>query len=226
MTTARLKANKDLRYSENVNPNESSAELKLFKSPAIAHSEKSGKKSASKNPKLNQAVKDVLSPKKKIRERKFVIVKKKLRNEEEISTANAAAVCEKCQKAIGKSKCLCVAYENLRASQEEFFKNRGNIQDEVFDKINEHDLASEKVESEGKINSTSERPRSGVGALSDINGGKTTDGDKAVVNNDAVLKRSRDRLLEETRRSVLALTPGKVKDLVKEFEKLSMLKQR
>ena len=30
-------------------------------------------------------------------------------------------------------KCLCVAYENLRASQEEFFKNRNSIIEHQYD---------------------------------------------------------------------------------------------
>ncbi|KAK4393176.1 hypothetical protein Sango_1788400 [Sesamum angolense] len=190
----RSKVNETLRYSENVNPNVSSPALKSSNSPFSIKSENSAKKSVSKNPNPNQVALATPSPKKKIRERKFVIAKKKLRNEERNPSALGDVVCEKCKKVTGKSKCLCVAYETLRASQEEFFKNRTEIDDEISNKLKEFDVA-EKEE----------------------NGG-----DEAVVN-DLGAKRSRNRLLEEAKETV---TPGsgRVMHLVKEFEKLSMLK--
>ncbi|KAL0332136.1 UNVERIFIED_CONTAM: hypothetical protein Scaly_2115100 [Sesamum calycinum] len=142
--STRSKVNETLRYSENVNPNVSSPALKSSNSPFSIKSENSAKKSVSKNPNPNQVALATPSPKKKIRERKFVIAKKKLRNEERNPSALGDVVCEKCKKVTGKSKCLCVAYETLRASQEEFFKNRTEIDDEISDKLKEFDVAEKE----------------------------------------------------------------------------------
>ncbi|KAL3844615.1 hypothetical protein ACJIZ3_002018 [Penstemon smallii] len=190
----RSKLNETPKYSENSNPNVSSPGLKSSNSPSIVKSGKSSKKSASRNPKLNQTV--VTSPllKTKIRERKFVIAKKKSRNQE-LNSSTTDVACDKCKKPIGKSKCLCKAYESLRASHEEFFKNSSEVEDnEVeFDKL-ECGAEIEKGKMEG-------------------NDEKTDAVNEAEVN----LKRSRDKLLEELR-------SGRVMHLVKAFENLSVLK--
>ncbi|XP_011098727.1 uncharacterized protein LOC105177313 isoform X2 [Sesamum indicum] len=219
--TTRSKANETLRYSENVNPNVSSPALKSSNSPFSIKSEKSAKKSLYKNPNPNQVALATPSPKKKIRERKFVIAKKKLRNEERNSSAPADVVCEKCKKATGKSKCLCVAYETLRASQEEFFKNRTEIDDEISDKLKEFDIA-EKEAVKPETDKGFDGKMEGNDVSSKTNWESKNDGDEVVVN-DMGAKRTRNRLLEEARETV---TPGsgRVMHLVKEFEKLSMLK--
>ncbi|KAK4417606.1 hypothetical protein Salat_2173300 [Sesamum alatum] len=219
--TTRSKLNESLRYSENVNPNVSSPGFKSSDSPFIVKSEKSAKKSASKNPNPIQVALASPSPKKKIRERKFVVAKKKLRNEERNSSAPAAVVCEKCKKATGKSKCLCVAYESLRASQEEFFKNRTEIHDEIFDKLQEFDVAEkEAVKPETDKGYAGKVEGNDVSSKTDWE--SKNEGDEVVVN-DMGAKRTRNRLLEEARETE---TPGsgRVMHLVKEFEKLSMLK--
>ncbi|KAH6791206.1 hypothetical protein C2S51_006212 [Perilla frutescens var. frutescens] len=217
-TAARSKF-ESARHSENVNPNVSSPAPKFSNSPSIGKSEKSAKKSASRNPK--QLCLASPSPKKKIRERKFVIAKKKGRNQEQSSLGAAAVACEKCKKAIGKSKCLCVAYETLRASQEDFFKNRDEIIDEVFDKLEDLDLISEKGGVEPEIEKGFERKMEGNGVLSEINNNNV---DNSAANDDIGVKRSRDKLLEEAKVRVRTPGSGKVMNLVKEFEKLSMLK--
>lgn len=220
----RSKLNESVRCSENVNPNVSSPGLKFSNSPSIVKSEKSAKKSASKNLNPNQVALASPSPKKKIRERKFVIAKKKMRNEELNSLGTAAVACEKCKKAIGKSKCLCVAYESLRASQEEFFRNRDEIEDEVSDKLKEFDVVSEKEGVKPEINKGLERKMEGNDVLSEINWENKDNVDEVAVNGDMGVKRSRDRLLEEARETVPTPGSGRVMHLVKEFEKLSMLK--
>ncbi|XP_057769642.1 microtubule-destabilizing protein 60 isoform X2 [Salvia miltiorrhiza] len=223
--TARSKLNESLRHSENVNPNVSSPVSKFSNSSLITKSEKSAKKSASRNPNPNpkQLILASPSPKKKIRERKFVIAKKKARNQEQSSlgaaaAGAAAAACEKCKKATGKYKCLCVAYESLRASQEDFFKNRDEIEDEVSDKLEEFDLMTQKesVKLETKLE--------GDGALSEINRENKVDVDESTANDDTGVKRSRDRLLEDAKVRVRTPGSGRVMNLVKEFEKLSMFK--
>ncbi|KAF2313650.1 hypothetical protein GH714_012581 [Hevea brasiliensis] len=64
-----------------------------------------------------------LLPRNKIRERKFVVAKKNSKKEKVNSTSTVDC---KCKERFGGNvnKCLCVAYETLRASQEEFFKKR------------------------------------------------------------------------------------------------------
>ncbi|KAK6129191.1 hypothetical protein DH2020_037070 [Rehmannia glutinosa] len=219
--TTRSKLNDSLRHSENVNPNVSSPGLKFSNSPSIVKSEKTAKKSASRNPNVNQVALALASPspKKKIRERKFVIAKKKLRNEELDCVA-----CEKCKKATGKSKCLCVAYESLRASQEEFFKNRSEVEDEVYDKIKEFDVVAEKEGVKPGID-TGSKGKMEENDVSSETKWETKDGaDEVVVNGDMGVKRSRDRLLEEAKEADAIPGSGRVMNLVKEFEKLSMLK--
>ncbi|KAI3462893.1 hypothetical protein Pfo_019556 [Paulownia fortunei] len=212
----RSKLNENQKCSENLDPNVSSPGLKFCHSPSIIKSGNSAKKSASRKANPNQVVSP--SPKKKIRERKFVIAKKKLRKEE-VSSSGAAVACEKCKKATGKSKCFCVAYESLRASQEEFFKNRGETDNEVdFDKVRECDDGSEN---EG-IKANPIGPNTGI-----VNEGKKERNDALSESNgengELGLKRSRDRLLEEARESVPESGSGRVMHLVKAFEKLRMI---
>ncbi|KAB2599710.1 hypothetical protein D8674_009981 [Pyrus ussuriensis x Pyrus communis] len=79
----------------------------------------------------------VRSPQNKIWERKFVIAKKKSKKE------NLNVAC-KCKEKGNSKMCLCVAYENLRASQEEFFKKRN---DKVESKsLKESDKAERELE--------------------------------------------------------------------------------
>ncbi|KAL0381035.1 UNVERIFIED_CONTAM: hypothetical protein Sangu_0167800 [Sesamum angustifolium] len=216
VTSNRLKLSERGRCSENFNPNVSSPGLKFCHSPSIVKSGNSAKKSDSRKPNPNRVA--TPSPKKKIRERKFVVAKKKWRKEEVDSSA-ASVACGKCRNANGKSKCLCVAYESLRASQEEFFKNRSEIEHEVdFDKLRECDDGSERdgtnvnrvVQNPGFAN---EGQKDDNDALPESNG----------ENGELSLKRSRDRLLEEARQSVPEAGSGRVMHLVKAFEKLRMM---
>lgn len=213
----RSRINESVRCSENVNPNVASPGSKFYNSPSIAKVEKSAKKSASKICNPNQASFSSPSGKKKIRERKFVIAKKKLRNEDANSLSTAVVACEKC-KTIGKYKCLCMAYESLRASQEDFFKSRDKVEDEVFDKLNEFDMVPEISKGFGK-------KMEGNDVLSEIREENKDKADEVAVNGgDVGVKRSRERLLEEARENVPTPGSGRVLSLVKEFEKLSMLK--
>ncbi|XP_059283755.1 microtubule-destabilizing protein 60-like [Lycium ferocissimum] len=169
---------------ENSNPNvEHSPVLsKSSKSPSMAKSATKTQKSVSRNTNTNQLASPL--PKNKIRQRKFVIAKKKKSNTDNV---NPSMVC-KCNNKAGaeKKKCLCVAYETLRASQEEFFKNRGGNEQ------GEYEIDNDLVE---------------LGDFSgELSGG--------------TIKRRRERALEEARQSVPEAGAGKVKHLVKAFEKL------
>ncbi|XP_059670457.1 microtubule-destabilizing protein 60-like isoform X2 [Cornus florida] len=119
----RSKVSKISKPSENFNPNITSPCSKHLNSPAIKSAAKPHT-SSSKNPNPSASP----SPRNKIRERKFVVAKRNLKK----GKANPSTVSCKCEDKVGgnSEKCLCVAYEILRASQEGFFKNRGGANDE------------------------------------------------------------------------------------------------
>ncbi|KAF3615493.1 putative microtubule-associated protein futsch-like [Capsicum annuum] len=119
--STRLTPKKCSKNSENLNPN-------VKKSPFLSKSCKSLTKSAIKTQKSvssNANTNQLASPssKNKIRQWKFVIAKKKKKSHGD--DVNASMVCNCNKDGAGKKKCLCVAYETLWASQEEFFKNHG-----------------------------------------------------------------------------------------------------
>ncbi|KAL7232261.1 hypothetical protein ACSBR2_010313 [Camellia fascicularis] len=202
--------------SENSNPNLTSPSMKVSNSSAIKSASKT-QKSASKNPN------PIVSPpqyRNKIRERKFVVAKRNSKKEKE----NSSNVSCKCKDKAGYAshKCLCVAYENLRASQEEFFKNRNSIIEHQYDSEqlknrenekdnrsvietleieNRYELKTEEIEANGSDDDPDEIEQSGEMGSSYI-------------------KRRRDKLLEEARESVPEPGSGRVMHLVKAFEKL------
>ncbi|KAL6499141.1 hypothetical protein OROHE_026169 [Orobanche hederae] len=199
----RSRLNGNLKRSENHDPNVSSHGLELCSSPSTVNSGISAIKSTSRkaNPKRMASP----SPKKKIRERKFVMAKRKL-GKEDVNSSSAAVICEKCKQGTGKSKCLCVAYESLRASQDDFFKNPGKMENGIdLSKLKECDTGSENT----GIDNEGENERND--ALSDSN----------EINGELGIKRSRDRLLEKARESVPE--SGRVMHLVQAFEKLLMM---
>nr|KJB75641.1 hypothetical protein B456_012G049600 [Gossypium raimondii] len=118
------KTRKFSKLSENSNPNISATSSPLTKSSK-------SQKYSSKDPVVYSPV--VYSPRNKLRERKFVVAKKKLKKERsDDSNPNVGVDCKCKEKSSGNSKkCLCVAYENLRASQEDFFKNKAETEVEV-----------------------------------------------------------------------------------------------
>ncbi|KAK2663301.1 hypothetical protein Ddye_001875 [Dipteronia dyeriana] len=192
------------RFSENVNPNVSSQSSPGTK-PTSSPITKSGK--SQKSAPRNQSC-TVYSPRNKIRERKFVVAKKKnSKKEKEGSSVSQNFEC-KCKERFGGNvkKCLCLAYENLRASQEEFFKVRSGFMEEKGESYDvkalvraESDDVGEEETEKGLEN------EDGCGGLPGQKGSST-------------VKRRRDKLLEEARNSVPEC--GKVLHLVKAFEKL------
>ncbi|KAJ6766537.1 TARGETING PROTEIN FOR XKLP2 [Salix purpurea] len=168
---------------ENSNPNLS--HLSPCSKPTNSPRTKS-KKAASKNPTSNPNP-TIYSPRNKIRERRFVVAKKNSKKEN--LSSNSTTVDCKCKERYRGSvkKCLCLAFETLRASQEEFFKNKNNGEEKGKDQM---------------LNIPA----------------KLRNRDKWVV----LQSREREiKLLEEARNS--ALDNGKVKNLVKAFEKLCTL---
>ncbi|GFY86988.1 TPX2 (targeting protein for Xklp2) protein family [Actinidia rufa] len=203
--------------SENSDPNVTSPGFKLSNSPAIKSAAKSQKKSASKNPNPNPN--PVASPpRNKIRERKFVVAKRNSKKEKEKSST-VACKCKDKAGMLNPQKCLCVAYESLRASQEEFFKNRGRIDDQNGDRA---DDGVEGEEEENKLSQTLEieiRYEEKPEEVDDF--GSNPDEVKQLgKTGSSNVKRTRDKLLKEARENVPEPGSGRVMHLVKAFEKL------
>ncbi|KAK4347799.1 hypothetical protein RND71_034138 [Anisodus tanguticus] len=230
--STRVTPKKCSKNSENLNPNvEHSPGLsKSCKSPSIAKSAMKNQKSVSRNPNTSQLTSP--SPKNKIRQRKFVIAKKKKLNTDNM---NPTMVCSKCNKAgAEKKKCLCVAYETLRASQEEFFKNRGgNDHDEnEIEKLDRDESLILKIQIDSPVRHNLGRtivdkevtiPVSiSEGELVESRDCSVTDelAEKSKKGVGSGEKRGRERLLEEVGQSVPDHSAGKVKHLVKAFENL------
>ena len=109
---------------ENLNPNMSSPSPSLKKM-----SNSLGAKSA----KFHKSFQRITSSLNKIHERKFVMAKKNSKKEE-VTSGVSCKYKDKVGLGGNAKKCICVAYENLRASLEEFFKIR--------------DISEEKAEGE------------------------------------------------------------------------------
>ncbi|KAF5748937.1 hypothetical protein HS088_TW04G00898 [Tripterygium wilfordii] len=196
---------KMLACSENSNPNvsHSSPGPKHTNSP-LTKSSKS-QKSASRNP--NPAP---YSQRNKIRERKFVVAKKnsKKGKAEAISTVDC-----QCKARFGGNmkKCLCVAYETLRTSQEEFFQSRSGVEENG-------EVISEKA-GERAASEVEEVTEKGLVAQNfEINSEPSSEVEQLSQTGSSTIKRRRDKLHEEARSSVPE--SGQVLNLVKVFEKL------
>ncbi|MED6107598.1 hypothetical protein PIB30_015558 [Stylosanthes scabra] len=218
----RSKNQESSKYSENVNPNKHST---LFSKPLSNSCSSSSpspspvvKKSCSKSQKKPQSAaaaanssnnsnhhanEGVLNSvnsaqKNKIRQRRFVVAKKnksKKCGDGDRESNSTVSIC-KCRESNRNNKCLCVAYQNLRKSQEEFFRNKQTQEQDQEDGTAEIDRVTVEEEARGE----------NCGGLGN-----------AV---DLAVKRRRERLMEEARKSVPEAGPGKVMHLVKAFEKL------
>ncbi|XP_057487924.1 microtubule-destabilizing protein 60-like [Actinidia eriantha] len=201
--------------SENSDPNVTSPGFKLSNSPAIKSAAKSQKKSASKNRNPNPVASP---PRNKIRERKFVVAKRNSKKEKEKSSI-VACKCKDKAGMLNPQKCLCVAYESLRASQEEFFKNRGRIDDQNGDRA---DNGVEGEEEENKLSQTLEIENGYEEKPEEFDDfGSIPDEVKQLgETGSSNVKRTRDKLLKEARENVPEPGSGRVMHLVKAFEKL------
>ncbi|KAJ9540590.1 hypothetical protein OSB04_027096 [Centaurea solstitialis] len=192
LTPSKPKLSRKSKRPENTNPNVTIPDPKPSKSPAIKSTTKT-QKSASKKPDPVASSPSPV-PKNRIRERKFVVAKKSSKGGN--GKTLASVVNCKCKASVNSKKCVCVAYETLRASQDEFFKivsvNSGLILSEV------------EVDEDGEQKKALiENPN--------LIGGEVSEGE--IVN--AHVKR-RDKLLEVARQSIPQC--GRVMHLVKAFE--------
>ncbi|XP_034705900.1 protein WVD2-like 4 isoform X2 [Vitis riparia] len=195
---SRSKISEISKTSENLNPNLSSP------SPGL---KKMSNSPAAKSAKSHKSAQRVISPRNKIRERKFVVAKKNSKKERA-----ASAVTCKCKDKVGDNakKCLCVAYENLRASQEEFFKIRDASEGRAG-----------VEEGGGEENPVIQNYEIGDGYEGKVeNGDDLGEMEPLSESGSACVKRRRDRLLEEARNSGPVSGSGRVAHLVQAFEKL------
>ncbi|OVA00774.1 TPX2 [Macleaya cordata] len=228
MTPVKSPLSSRSQISENFNPNQStgSSPIQKSKNSPTVKSEKS-KKSAPKS--LNQ----IVSPRNKIQERKFVVAKK---NPKKPSSSSSAITC-KCKDKMENEnlkKCPCIAYQTLRASQEDFFRNRSNSLPDVqeSDEPKNSIIAQIEEEEEKKLMNFI----NGDYEAEDGSGGKTLENNGSSLNSPIIqdseeievssemgsskIKRRRDKVLEEARSSVPETGSGKVMHLVQAFEKL------
>ncbi|KVI09090.1 TPX2-like protein [Cynara cardunculus var. scolymus] len=200
LTPSKSKLSRKSKRPENVNPNVNSPNPKVLKSPALKSASKS-QKSSLKKP--NPVTSPSPIPRNKIRERKFVVAKK---NSKGGKPKTPASVNCKCKASVNPKKCLCVAYETLRASQDEFFKivsaNPSSSRSEI-----------EEDEDEEQKKTLTENPN----LMSEFEG-KLSEGEIVEAYDEKVsahVKR-RDKLLEVARQSIPKC--GRVMHLVKAFE--------
>ncbi|XP_044507073.1 protein WVD2-like 4 isoform X2 [Mangifera indica] len=198
------------KLSENSNPN-----VSYSSSPYSSPGAKIAKPTSSpltKSAKLQKSVPRIVNPlAQKINERKFVVAKKRSKDEKKEEKGKGALSLNIECKCKGRfsggdvKKCPCVAYENLRASQEEFFKNKSRFGEE---KDGEFEDFENVVGEETK----------GVSVDQNIEDQDVNVSESAEKSGSCTMKRRRAKLLEEARNSVPEC--GKVLHLVKAFEKL------
>ncbi|KAF6171699.1 hypothetical protein GIB67_007220 [Kingdonia uniflora] len=184
---------------ENVNPNCHKVATTNNSFLVIKSAKSKSLSSSSTVKKLNE----IVSPKKKIQERRFVLVRKN-----QNATEPSKGTCQ-CEDKIGDDikKCPCVAYESLRASQEELFRN--------FKQSQEPNEAGKIVEAavEG------EHPGNAIIGETPLE--DNLDSEEFEVSSEmgsSKMKRRREKVLEEARKSIPE--SGKVMHLVKAFERL------
>ncbi|OWM64537.1 hypothetical protein CDL15_Pgr020504 [Punica granatum] len=204
------------KYSENSNPNlsNSSSKPKQTNSPVIK-SVKS-QKSASKHSKPAALV----SPRNRIRERKFVVAKKNGKKGDQNGDSKVACKCNEKGSGGNSKKCLCVAYENLRASQEEFFKNRSGGGEETCESKEENEEIEKGLTIHDLEAADGFHGEVGGNESNDLNDPEFCEVGEIDQMGTSTVKRRRDRLMEDARNSVPETGAGRVMHLVKAFEKL------
>ncbi|XP_027153498.1 uncharacterized protein LOC113753520 [Coffea eugenioides] len=210
--------------SENFHPNLSSPASKFSNSPATKSATKT-QKSASKKCNPNPNMMSSPPNKNKIRERKFVVAKKNSRREKVNSSMAVACKCNNKGR-----KCVCLAYDTLRASQEDFFKRGGNavLDNDDANELEKTDRAAEEGEKavpnpDGIVNGLEDKVFDHCSepcGFEDKHDQDETEGSCEMGVSNSNIKRRRDKLLEDARKSVPEPGSGRVLHLVKAFENL------
>ncbi|XP_058081564.1 microtubule-destabilizing protein 60-like [Magnolia sinica] len=189
------------RVSENINPN--SPLQKSGNSHSIGSAKL--KKSAPKDPIR------ISSFQSSIQERRFVVAKKNSKR-----AAPASVTCNCKEKPTNSKKCPCIAYENLHASQEEFFRAR----------VDDAGADSDVSEDDGKYRNREAEKNQDIETMEEAfgflpNESKSPELDEIGFMEEAgssKMKRMRNRLLEDARNSIPE--SGRVMHLVKAFESI------
>ncbi|KAL5987636.1 hypothetical protein ACLOJK_035386 [Asimina triloba] len=190
---SRSQISEGIRFTENRNPNISSPSPSQKSGNSQPISSAKSNKSAPK-----EATARIGSFQAAIQERRFVIAKKKSKQ-----AGFAVAGCCRCKdKPANFKKCPCVAYENLRASQEEFFRVRND--ESGGDSKGAESGETGKHQEPALLPKESESPDHEEKAVSEAGSSK--------------MKRIRNKLLEQARNSIPE--SGKVMHLVKAFESI------
>ncbi|XP_058727435.1 microtubule-destabilizing protein 60-like [Vicia villosa] len=143
----------------------------------------------------------------RIGRRKFVVAKKKKKSQ---CFEKIRVLC-KCKENSDGGKCVCEAYENLRASQEGFFEKEKIFDEgEVKEEEKVENVLEEVIEANLIIHDVGNEERK-------LDDGEDDEDGKGCCHT-AMVKRRRERVLEEARNSVPE--NGKVMHLVKAFERL------
>ncbi|KAF9624136.1 hypothetical protein IFM89_008074 [Coptis chinensis] len=199
MTPVKESQAKRSQMGENTNPNLANATPK----------KKSGSSPMNKTPKSKKSVS-------KIRERKFIVAKKKQPRVEDSGLNGAGATCKCKNKVEGVNKCPCIAYQNLRASQEDFFKNRTSLDHEKnADESENCEIAENQEEGRNGDNKNVETLD-----VVDYNDGYTEEYEVPQETGSSTIEKRREKMLEEARRSIPEEGDGRVKYLVQAFERL------
>ncbi|XP_004489454.1 microtubule-destabilizing protein 60 [Cicer arietinum] len=174
-------------------------------------------KSLNKNKNNNNVNVNVVAvvPHNRIRQRKFIVAKKKKNQSPKKKTVSCTCKEKSDDVDDDGTKCVCEAYQNLRASQEGFF-----IKDKTFDDDEEKEeekaekVFEEVIEANLLIHDIGNEERK----LDDDEEGKGKEEEVEEGNCSSIVKRRRERVLEEARNNVPE--NGKVMHLVKAFERL------
>ncbi|GAB2216708.1 hypothetical protein Droror1_Dr00024485 [Drosera rotundifolia] len=230
----RQNATETSKNLENTNPNltrKQTTSKPLNSSPG-AKSGKTQKSSGGRNPSI--VVRN------KIRDRKFVVVAKKKKNQG-VQGSQVVGLSDgdcKCKEKVN-GKCICVAYKSLRASQEEFFKGEnvgfggiGGATGEIREGFDKRNGALGKEGEAGLVNGGNsdgyEGDSQGSGDLESVEMMGSGEylplgSDSPQGNGCSNVKRRRDKLLEEARESIPESGSGRVMYLVQTFERLLSL---
>lgn len=141
--------------------------------------------------------------------RKFLVAKKNSKKEASLaSMASLTSLDRRCdckEKQNWVKKCRCVAYESLRASQEEFFKNRAMAADEGGKEI-----AKTEGEVDGVVRSESD---------------EVEDSELSPHITSSRIRKIKNRLMQEARSSIPDFGCGRVKHLTNAFERLLSIRK-
>lgn len=148
----RSKLIEKVKNAENSDPNVSTpGSTKSSKTLSVVKLDTSAVKSPSRNPNGESS-----ASRKKMRERKFISVKKKCKVEE-LNCSTAALDCDICNE----SKCLCTSQESFCASQDDAVKNEDNVEKEGE---NEDELSLKR----GRDNVFEEKPEPRSGRVMNL----------------------------------------------------------